>query len=120
MCINYYEAPTCINRERGKLFNCISEELFVVTICFNSSSRQLATATKQKLTSSVCIAQLPAHYSSIRSTPVVVTHCPPLVIDAHLHSTLILIGTSHQMNITINTVACSIDLNGVHYNEEMF
>ena len=55
------------------------------------------------LTSSVCISQLFADHSSISAVPVVITHCPPLVIDAHLHSTLILIGASHQTNITICT-----------------
>ena len=56
------------------------------------------------LTSSVCISQLLADHSSISVVPQVITHCPPLVIDAHLHSTLILIGASHQTNITISTV----------------
>ena len=61
------------------------------------------------LTSSVCISQLLAYHSSISVIPRVITHCPPLVIDAHLHSTLILIGASHQTNISISTVATRID-----------
>ena len=57
------------------------------------------------LTSSVCISHLPADHSSISAVPEMVTNCPPLVVDAHLHSTLIRIGASHQTNITISTVA---------------
>ena len=60
------------------------------------------------LTSSVCISQLLADHSSISVAPVVMTHCPPLVIDAHLHSTLILIGASNQTNISIGAVATGI------------
>ena len=63
----------------------------------------------RKLTSSVCISQLLAHHSSISAVPVVITHCPPLVLDAHLHSTHILIGASHQTNISICTVATGVD-----------
>ena len=63
------------------------------------------------LTSRICISQLLADHSSISAVPVVITHCPPLVIDAHLHSTLILIGASHQTNISICTVATGIDCN---------
>ena len=63
------------------------------------------------LTASICISQLLANHSCISAVPVVITHCPPLVIDAHLHSTLILIGASHQTNITISTVATDIDCN---------
>ena len=58
-------------------------------------------------TSSVCISQLFADHSSISTAPAVITHCPPLVIDAHLYSALILIGASHQTNITIGTRATS-------------
>ena len=63
------------------------------------------------LTSSICISQLLAHHSSIGAVPVVMTHCPPLVIDAHLHSTLILIGASHQTNISISADTSRIDCN---------
>ena len=63
------------------------------------------------LTSSECISQLLADHSSISVVPQVITHCPPLVIDAHLHSTLILIGASHQTNITIGTDTGRIDCN---------
>ena len=72
------------------------------------------------LTSSVRISQLFTNNRSIRTTPVVITHCPPLIIDAHLHSTLILIGASHQTNISIGTVATGIDFTGVHCNEQVF
>ena len=64
------------------------------------------------LTSSVCISQLLADHSSIGAVPGIITHCPPLIIDAHLHSTLILIGASHQTNISIGTVATDVDYNG--------
>ena len=64
---------------------------------------------ESRLTSSICISQLLADYSSISVVPVVITHCPPLVIDAHLHSTFILTGASHQTNISICTVATGID-----------
>ena len=57
------------------------------------------------LTSCVCISQLLANNSSISDVPQVMTHCPPLVIDAHLHSTFILTGASHQTNISVSTVA---------------
>ena len=60
------------------------------------------------LTSSSCITQLLTDHSSINSAPAIITHCPPLVIDAHLHSTFILIGASHQTNITISTVSTGI------------
>ena len=57
----------------------------------------------------MCISQLCTDYSSISAAPGVITHCPPLVIDAHLHSTLILIGASHQTNISICADATDID-----------
>ena len=62
------------------------------------------TIQQSSLTSSVCISQLSADNSCIITIPGVVTHCPPLIIDTHLHSTLILIGASHQTNITISTI----------------
>ena len=62
------------------------------------------------------ISQLFADYSSISPIPVVITHCPPLVIDAHLHSTLILIGTSNKTNITICAIASEIDCRNKDYN----
>ena len=65
------------------------------------------------LTSSGCITQLLADNSGINTAPAIMTHCPPLVIDAHLHSTLILIGTSHQTNITIGTIST-----GIYYRNE--
>ena len=55
------------------------------------------------------ISQLFADHSSISVVPGVVTHCPPLVIDVQLHSTLILIRTSHQTNISIGIVATCIN-----------
>ena len=61
------------------------------------------------LTSSVCISQLLTDHSCINTAPTVITHCPPLVINAHLHSTLILIGASHHTNISISTVSSCID-----------
>ena len=64
------------------------------------------------LTSSVSISQLPADHSSISSAPKIITHCPPLVVDAHFHSTLVLIRTSHQTDITIGT--CDICKDCVH------
>ena len=60
------------------------------------------------LTSSGCITQLLADHTGINTVPAIMTHCPPLVIDAHLHSTLILIGTSNQTNITISTDSTGI------------
>ena len=66
------------------------------------------------LTSSVCISKLLADHSSISTVPEVITHCPPLAIDAHLHSTLILIGASHQTNVTICTVVAHIDYEGMN------
>jgi len=65
-----------------------------------------------KLTS---ISQLSTNYSSISVVPGVITHCPPLVIDAYLHSTLILIGAFHQTNISICTVA-----NGIHCSKKQW
>ena len=61
------------------------------------------------LTCSISISQLFADHSSIIAVPVVITHCSPLVIDAHLHSTLILIGASNQTNISISTDATNVD-----------
>ena len=67
-----------------------------------------------QLTFSICISQLLADYSGISGIPAVITHCPPLVIDAHLHSTLILVGASHQTNITIGT-----DTSGIDYRKKL-
>ena len=66
---------------------------------------RLALTLNNTLASSVCVFQLLADHSCISVVPEVITHCSPLVIDAHLHSTLILIGASHQTNVTISTVA---------------
>ena len=62
----------------------------------------------KRLTSAVTITQLPADHSSIIAIPKVITHCSPPIIDTHFHSTLILIGTSQQTNISISTVATSV------------
>ena len=78
-------------------------------MCNSGEKKEVKVGT---LTSSVCISQLLADYSSISVVPGVITHRPPLVIDAHLHSTLILIGASHQTNITICAVASCI-----HYSK---
>jgi len=48
------------------------------------------------------ISQLLADHCSITSIPGVITHCSPLVVDAHLHSTFILGGASHETDITIS------------------
>ena len=61
-----------------------------------------------ELTSSVRVTQLLADHGSISAVPVVMAHSPPLIIDAHFHSTLILIGASHQTDITIGTVVSLI------------
>ena len=55
------------------------------------------------------VSQLLADYISISSIPEVITNCPPLVMDAHLYSTLKLIGASNQTYITICTVASGVD-----------
>ena len=71
-------------------------------LCTQYSSRwKLSTHIYEIPTS---ISQLLADHGSISVVPEVITHCSPLVIDAHLHSTLILIGASHQTNISIGTV----------------
>ena len=66
----------------------------------------LSNIYKDELTS---ISQLFTDHGSISGIPFIATNCPPLVIDAHLHSTFILIGASHQTNITIGTVSSGID-----------
>ena len=68
---------------------------------------EVCTHLKQALalTSGIRISQLLADHCSISGVPAIITHCPPLVIDAHLYSTLVLIGASHQTNIAISTVA---------------
>ena len=76
---------------------------------FNRSSYE----NKSALTSSGCITQLPANYSGINTAPTIMTNSSPLIIDAHLHSTLILIGASHQTNIAISTESTAI-----HYRVE--
>ena len=66
------------------------------------------------LTSKCCISQLLADHTGINTAPTIVTHCPPLVVDAHLHSAFILIGASHKTNITISTVTTSIYYRNEH------
>ena len=56
------------------------------------------------LTSCVGISQLFAHSGSISAVPGAVTHSSPLVINAHLHSSLILSGPFHQSNCSICAV----------------
>ena len=56
----------------------------------------------ERLTSSVCISKLPADYCSIRTTPRVIAHCPPGIVDTQLHPPLILGGSTNQSNITIS------------------
>ena len=70
-----------------------------------SACTSTLTFSALALTSSVCISQLLTDYSCINAAPAVITYCSPLVIDAHLHSTFILVGASHQTNISISTVA---------------
>ena len=89
-----------------------------IAIHFNETNKNLCTHWMTFLvflTSSICISQLLADHSSISVVPGVITHCSPLVIDAHLHSAFILIGASHQTNISISTVTT-----GVVCNKEAF
>ena len=76
---------------------------------------QLHIVITVQLTTSECISQLSADHSSISAAPAVITHCPPLVIDAHLHSALILIGASHQTNSAIGADTSG----GNDYGEEV-
>ena len=64
--------------------------------------------TLLSLTCSVCVSQLFADHSGVSGVPTVITHCPPLIIDAQFHSTLELIRASNQTNITISTVSSGI------------
>ena len=106
-------APNVINYSIEKLWNdndnkkYISEKLIIQLTSVGLAHILSNQSTHTDLLTS--ISQLPAYYSGIGVTPQVITHCPPLVIDAHLHSTLILIGASHQTNISISTVASRID-----------
>lgn len=50
-------------------------------------------------------SKLFTNYSSVRSGPIVVTNCSPLVIVAHFHPSLKLVSSTHQTNITISTSA---------------
>ena len=59
------------------------------------------------LTSCVGVTQLFAHSGSISAVPGAVTHSSPLVINAHLHSSLILSGSSHQSDCSICAVGTS-------------
>ena len=60
------------------------------------------------LTSSGCITKLLADHTGINTAPTIITHSPPLVIDAQLNSTFILVGASHKTDITIS--AATIDI----------
>ena len=51
-------------------------------------------------------SKLRANHLSITYSPVVITHCSPLVINANLNTSLVLIGPSHQSNFTILTWNC--------------
>ena len=52
---------------------------------------------------SVGISKLFADSSGISRTPRNVTDCSPLVVDTYFHSTLILVATINQTDITIGT-----------------
>ena len=66
------------------------------------------------LTPAVRISQLFANHCGIRIIPAVITHCSPLVIDTHFHSTLIPIGATNKTNIAIGTSGTR----GTHYMKE--
>ena len=54
------------------------------------------------------VAQLIADYTSISIVPSVVTHCAPVAMETHLHSTLVLSFSVHQTNGSICTVGIRI------------
>ena len=54
------------------------------------------------------IAQLIADDTSIPIVPSVVTHCAPVAMETHLHSTLVLVISVCQTNFSICTVGISI------------
>ena len=56
------------------------------------------------------ITKLPANHTSICCVPWIITDCSPLPVVADFHSTLILISSSNETNITVGR-ACIITRN---------
>ena len=52
------------------------------------------------------VLQLSAHHCGIISVPGVVTHCAPVVVVAHLHTTLVLVITSHKSHVSLTAGSC--------------
>ena len=87
----------------------IQVALYTIPLLTNIDSMDRKYATLVAHTSGICISQLSADHSSISCVPAVITHSSPLVIDAHLHSALILTGSSQQTNISIGAGAIGTD-----------
>lgn len=49
-------------------------------------------------------SQLFASNSRIHVSPEVIAHCPPVFVDAHFHTTFVLVVTSHESDVS--SVAC--------------
>ena len=49
-------------------------------------------------------AGLSARHESVSSRPAIISHCAPLVVDAHLYTTCPSIGSISQSDTTTNTI----------------
>ena len=58
--------------------------------------------------------KLSADNTRISKIPKVITHCPPLSLEAHLHSTFKIAPSSHQPNISVVTSSNCRRRGGIH------
>ena len=79
------------NIERGKDESTIKERSHTWRILHTSS-----------------VAELIADDAGVSTVPAVVTHCTPVAMETDLHSTLVLVVSVHQTNVSIGTVGIHI------------
>ena len=55
-------------------------------------------------TSNITVSQLSAHCGSIIAVPVIVTHCPPIAMQADFHTSTFSVGTTDKSNVFFSAI----------------
>jgi len=84
-------------------FMCPSISEHTLTLYLTRITSDLLTVTTHSCNELTCTgqSQLPADDFSVPEVPIVIAHCAPGVIEAHLHPSLQLCATSHKPHISI-------------------
>ena len=95
----------CIARHQARCFQILyhSEQADILEHLYKQQLIQVVCVLFFKTLTCLYVAKLMAHHSCINIPPLVVTHCAPLLIDAHLHSSLIVTCPTPQPEVSVIT-----------------